>query len=93
MGEAQEWNEKSVSKVPAMLVAMYSWLLLAGLKCYGPRRTEVYAPLLKWRRGAKWPSCLDLITLLRKQLVDNPMTFATGKAPATYQTMVGAAAA
>ena len=87
------WNEKSVSKVPALLVAMYSWLLLAGLQCYGPKRTQVYAPLPKWRRGAKRPSCLDLVTLLRKQLADNPMTFATGNAPATCQTMVQAAAA
>jgi hypothetical protein len=93
VGEAQVWNQKSVSKVPALLVAMYSWLLLAGLKCYGPKRTEVYAPLPKWRRGAKRPSCLDLVTLLRKQLVDHPTTFATGKAPVTYQTMVGTAAA
>jgi hypothetical protein len=91
VGEAQVWNEKSVSKVPALLVAMYSWLLLAGLKCYGPKRTEVYAPLPKWRRGAKRPSGLDLVTLLRKQLVDHPTTFATGKAPVTYQTLVGAA--
>lgn len=74
VGQAQVWNEQSVSKVPALLVAMYSWLLLAGLKCYGPRRTQVYAPLPKWRRGAKRPSCLDLVTLLRKQLADNPLT-------------------
>ena len=93
VGEAQVWNEKSVSKVPALLVAMYSWLLLAGLKCYGPKRTQVYAPLPKWRREAKRPSCLDLVTLLRQQLADHPMTFATGNAPATCQTMVQAAAA
>ena len=93
VGEAQVWNEKSVSKVPALLVAMYSWLLLAGLKCYGPKRTEVYHPLPKWRRAAKRPSCLDLVTLLRQQLAENPMTFATGNAPATFQTMIAAAAA
>jgi hypothetical protein len=93
VGQTQVWNEKSVSKVPALLVALYSWLLLAGLKCYGPKRTEVYAPLPKWRRAAKRPSRLDLVTLLRKQLVDNPMTFATGNAPATCRTMVQAAAA
>jgi hypothetical protein len=33
-----------------------------------------------------------LVALLRKQLVDNPMTFVTAKAPVTYPTMVGAAA-
>jgi hypothetical protein len=34
-----------------------------------------------------------LVTLLRQQLADNPMTFATGNAPATCQAMVQAAAA
>ena len=93
VGEAQVWNEQSVNKVPALLVAMYSWLLLGGLACYGPKRTEVYAPLPKWRRAAKRPSCLDLVTLLRKQLAEEPTTFATGNKPPTYQTMVGTAAA
>jgi hypothetical protein len=93
VGEAQVWNEHSVSKVPALLVAMYSWLLLAGLHCYGPQRTQDYAPLPKWRRGAKRPSCLDLVTLLRKQLAENPQTFATASTPPTYQSMVGTAAA
>jgi len=93
VGEAQVWNEQSVSKVPALLVAMYSWLLLAGLECYGPKRTADYEPLPKWRRGAKRPSCLDLVTLLRKQLAENPVKFATGKAPPTYESMVITAAA
>jgi hypothetical protein len=93
VGQAQVWNQQSVSKVPALLVAMYSWLLLAGLKCYGPTRTEVYEPLPKWRRGAKRPSCLDLVTLLRKQLAENPVKFSTAQASPTYQTMVAAAAA
>ena len=93
VGQAQVWNEQSVSKVPALLVAMYSWLLLASLKCYGTRRTGVYEPLPKWRRGAKRPSCLDLVTLLRKQMAEKPTTFASAQAPPTYKTMVAAAAA
>jgi hypothetical protein len=93
VGEAQVWNEQSVSKVPALLVAMYSWLLLSGLACYGPTRTAEYEPLPKWRRHAKRPSCLDLVTLLRKQLAENPTKFATGSAAPTYPLMVGAAAA
>jgi hypothetical protein len=93
VGQAQVWNEQSVSKVPALLVAMYSWLLLAGLKCYGPTRTEVYEPLPKWRRGAKRPSCLDLVALLRRQLAEKPLKFPTAEAPATHQSMVGTAAA
>jgi hypothetical protein len=93
VGQAQVWNEQSVSKVPAFLVAMYSWLLLAGLACYGPRRTGVFEPLPKWRRGAKRPSCLDLVTLLRRQLHEQPITLPAAAAPASYQAMVGTAAA
>ena len=93
VGEAQVWNEKSVSKVPALLVAMYSWLILAGLKCYGPRREAVYEPLPKWRRGAKRPSCLDLVRLLRKQLAEKPLSFPTATQPASSQIMVATAAA
>jgi len=93
VGQAQVWNPHSVSKVPALLVAMYSWLLLAGLKCYGPTRTQAYEPLPKWRRGARRPSCLDLVTLLRKQLAEKPVKFTTAQAPPTYETMIGAAAA
>ena len=93
VGQAQVWNPRSVTKVPALLVAMYSWLLLASLHCYGPTRTEVYEPLPKWRRGAKRPSCLDLVTLLRRQLADKPSPFATGTEAPSYTTMVTAAAA
>jgi hypothetical protein len=93
LGQAQVWNEHSVNKVPALLVAMYSWLLLAGLNCYGSTRTKDYEPLPKWRRGAKRPSCLDLVTLLRKQLADKPHKFATAESLPTYQKLVMAAAA
>jgi hypothetical protein len=93
VGQAQVWNEQSVRKVPALLVAMYSWLLLGGLACYGPQRTDVYAPLPKWRRGAPRPSCQDLVTLLRQQLGEHPLQFPTGQAPPTYPSLVGTAAA
>ena len=93
VGEAQVWNPHSVRKVPALLVATYSWLLLSGIQCYGPNRTEDYLPLPKWRRGAKRPSCQDLVNLLRKQLSDKPVAFATGTAPPSLQTMVQSAAA
>jgi hypothetical protein len=93
VGEAQVWNEKSVCKVPALLVAMYSWLILSGLECYGPTRTEDYLPLPKWRKGAKRPSCQDLVTLLRQQLAQMRPHFASGTSPPCCQTMVEAAAA
>jgi hypothetical protein len=93
LGQAQVRNEMSVEKVPAMLVAMYSWLLLAGLSCYGPTRTQDYAPLPKWRRGAPRPSCQDLVTLLREQVTDRDLQLPTAKAAACSQSMIRAAAA
>jgi len=93
VGEAQVWNEQSVSKVPALLVAMHSWLLLAGLQCYGPKRTEVYESLPKWRRNAARPSCLDLVRLLRKQQAEKPPVFATATTPPTNERMIQTAAA
>jgi len=93
VGEAQVWNEKSVLKVPAMLVAMYSWLILASLECYGPGRTKDYLPLPKWRKGAKRASCLDMVTLLRQQLAQSGTPFATASCPPCFQTMTETAAA
>jgi len=72
VGQAQLWNKTSVPKQPVLAVASYSALLLASLLAFGAGRSEAYAPLPKWRRNAKRPSCLDLITLLRKELSENP---------------------
>jgi hypothetical protein len=72
VGQAQFWNPVSVPKQPAFAVASYSALLLASLKAFGPGRGDAYAPLPKWRRNSKRPSCLDLITLLRKEAVEHP---------------------
>jgi hypothetical protein len=93
VGEAQVWNEKSVCKVPALLVAMYSWLILSGLECYGPTRTDDYLPLPKWRQKAKRASCQDLVALLRTQLAQERTCFATGTSPPCSQSMVETAAA
>ena len=72
VGQAQLWNPVSVPKQPAMAVASYSALLLASLIAFGAERGAAYAPLPKWRRNAKRPSCLDLITLLRKEIGEQP---------------------
>lgn len=72
VGQAQLWNVKSVPKQPALVVASYSALLLASLQAFGAERGQSYAPLPKWRRSAKRPSCLDLITLLRKEITEHP---------------------
>lgn len=72
VGQAQLWNRQAVPKQPPLAVAAYSALLLAALKTFGPERNGAYAPLPPWRRSAKRPSCLDLITLLRKEMDERP---------------------
>ena len=72
VGQAQLWNPDAVPKQPALSVAAYSALLLAALLTFGADRGPAYAALPKWRRHAHRPSCLDLITLLRKELVEHP---------------------
>ena len=67
VGQAQVWSAKSHPRQPAFAVAAYSLLLLAGLLAYGPARATDYEALPKWRKKARRPSCLDLVTLLRRQ--------------------------
>ncbi|MFL6448964.1 MAG: transposase [Bryobacteraceae bacterium] len=71
VGQAQLRSLRSVPRQPAFVVAAYSALLLAGLLAYGTSRNHHYLPLPKWRRHADRPSCLDLITLLRKEMTEN----------------------
>jgi hypothetical protein len=68
VGQAQLWNVTSVPKQPVLAVASYSALLLASLQAFDAERGTAYAELPKWRRNARRPSCLDLITLLRKEM-------------------------
>ena len=72
VGQAQLRNVTAVPKQPAFAVASYSALLLASLQAFGAERGQAYAALPKWRRRAARPSALDLITLLRKEMTDNP---------------------
>jgi hypothetical protein len=68
IGQAQLRNPRSVPRQPAMLVAAYSALLLAGIQVFGDTRSEAFPALPKWRRNARRPSCLDLVTLLRQEV-------------------------
>ncbi|MBV9265426.1 MAG: hypothetical protein JO061_04580 [Acidobacteriaceae bacterium] len=72
VGQAQVRSRLSVPRQPAFAVASYSALLLAALLTFGPNRRACYEPLPKWRRNADRPSCLDLITLLRKEIARSP---------------------
>jgi hypothetical protein len=93
VGQAQLRSVRSVPRQPALIVAAYSALLLAALNAFGPARTEQFAALPKWRKHSSRPSCQDLITLLREELMQ-----ANGKTDAKpYQLVpktliIGAAA-
>jgi hypothetical protein len=68
VGQAQVWNERSVTRQPAFAVAAYALLLLAGLKAYGGERSSELPALPRWRGHAGRPSCLELVNTLRGQL-------------------------
>jgi hypothetical protein len=93
IGQAQLWNVTSVPKQPVLAVAAYSALLLAALKAFGAERGTHYAQLPKWRRNARRPSCLDLVTLLRKEMVQQPHLLAPFGFEINDSAMVHAAAA
>ena len=93
VGQAQLWNVTSVSKQPVLAVAAYSALLLASLQAFGAERGAAYAQLPKWRRNARRPSCLDLITLLRKEMTQQPALLTPFGFQITDSTLLRAAAA
>jgi len=93
VGQAQLWNETAVPKQPVLVVAAYSALLLASLIAFGTERGEAYAQLPKWRRHAKRPSCLDLITLLRKEMAEHPEILSSYDVQPSDRGLVAAAAA
>lgn len=90
VGQAQVWADLSVPRVPALMVATYSLMLLSVLETYGPKRTNDYELLPKWRNAARRPSCQDAVTLLRKQIEARRSTPTN---VAGYPTMVQTAAA
>jgi hypothetical protein len=93
VGQAQLWNPTAVPKQPALAVAAYSALHLAALQTFGTARGQAYAPLPKWRRNAKRPSCLDLITLLRKEVNEHPELVAPLGIETSASQIVASAAA
>jgi DDE superfamily endonuclease len=68
VGQAQLRNPRAVPRQPAMVVAAYSALLLAGIQAFGASRSDAFPALPKWRRHARRPSCLDLLTVLRNEI-------------------------
>lgn len=72
VGDPQVWNDASVDRLPAFMVASYSFLLLASLTAYGAKRTDEYLQPPKWQRRRARPSCQDLLALIRKEAIENP---------------------
>lgn len=67
LGEAQVRNENSVEKDPALVIAAYAMLLLAGLAAFPNERSSLPPP--KWRRRKKpRASTQDLVNQLRFEL-------------------------
>lgn len=93
VGQAQLWNPHAVPKQPVLVVAAYSALLLASLEAFGIERGQAYQPLPKWRRNAHRPSCLDLVTLLRKEIAEHPELLETLNTQVTDRQLIQAAAA
>lgn len=93
VGQAQLWNVVSVPKQPVLAVASYSALLLASLQAFGAERGAAYAELPKWRRKARRPSCLDLVTLLRKEIAEQTTQIAPVALEISSSALVQAAAA
>jgi hypothetical protein len=93
VGQAQLWNVKAVPKQPVLAVAAYSAMLLASLIAFGVERGAAYEALPKWRKKAYRPSCLDLITLLRKEMAEHPELLQEFELKTTEQQLVRGAAA
>ncbi len=69
LGQAQVWSKDSVGRQPAFVVASYGALLLSSIVLYEDKRVDEFIDLPKWRKkGSRRPSCLDLVTQLRRDL-------------------------
>ena len=93
VGQAQLHNYTAVPKQPALVVAAYSAILLAALNTFGPYRTTAFLPLPRWRANATRPSCLDLLAVFRKELVENEQIQHEMGIQTNFRTLVAAAAA
>lgn len=75
VGEAQVWSALAAPRVPQFQVAVYAMLLLASLIAYGPKRTDHYPLLPKWRKEQeRRPSVLDMLALIREELMAEGVT-------------------
>lgn len=74
VGQAQVRHPASVARHPTFVVACYSLLLLAALQLFGVTRNSAFLPLPRWRKHAPRASLLDLLSLLRSQSQETPIS-------------------
>lgn len=72
VGQAQVWNEISVSQQPAFHVAAYSGLLLANIIAYRDKPHPDFGISPTWRKEPKRNTCRALVGLIRASLLENP---------------------
>jgi hypothetical protein len=72
VGDAQVRSPLSVPRQPAFVVALYALMLLAAQRAYGNARGDPYVPLPRWRKHAVRPSCLDIVSQLRREMELRP---------------------
>lgn len=93
VGHAQVRSPKAVPRQPAFAVAVYSLLLLAALKAYGPALSDQYLPPPRWGRHKKRPSFQDLLNLIRTQIDHQPEKIHPLQATCTASLLIQKAAA
>ena len=72
LGQAQVRAEMSVPRQPAMTVAAYSAVLLAGILEYGSEKPIDLPSSAAWYRHKKRVTFNDLATLLRQEVLQAP---------------------
>lgn len=78
VGQAQVYNDKSVSRLHSTHVALWSTVKLAAWRTYGLERTQAYPTRPNWypQKPGERPSQPDIIEALRKSLQnEGPLDF------------------
>ena len=91
VGQAQVRSGKSAERVPQFMVCLYSLLLLASLKAFGPKRTADYPALPKWRKAEsiRRPSISDIVALFRQEMIVSAMKDISIDRKSRRQKLVG----
>jgi len=90
VNDAQVHTQRAVERAPGFAVAAYSLLKLATLQALGPLRTDDYAELPAWYRGARRPSCEDMQQKLRREAWEHPELLAPYGLTLTPEALIAA---